>query len=127
MRAALDGAPVEKRLDGAGWGLVFIWVGISLTTRIGWGVALAGVGLVMLGVQGARKLNGLALDRFALTVGGVLVAGGIWERVFGSVALVPLLCIAVGVVLFVSALAGRPRPSPPADAPGTPATTHRSA
>lgn len=127
MRATLDGAPVERRLDGAGWGLLFMWVGISLATRIGWGVALVGVGLIMLGVQGARKVNGLALDRFAFTVGGVLVAGGLWETVYGSVAVVPLLCIAVGAVLLVSALTGRPRRSPPADVPGAPGTTHRPA
>ncbi len=111
MRAATERAPLEKRLDGAGWGLLFIWIGISLATHIGWGVALVGVGLVMLGVQVARKLAGLALDRFALTVGGVLAVGGIWDLVDGSVELVPLLSIGVGVVLLVSALTGRPRGS----------------
>jgi hypothetical protein len=124
MRAALERAPLEKRLDGAGWGLLFIWVGLCIATHIGWGVALVGIGLVMLGVQVARRLTGLALDRFALTVGGVLVAGGIWDFVNGSVELVPLLAIGVGVVLLVSALTGRPRPRG-AD-PGA-AATHRHA
>ncbi len=126
MRAASERAPLEKRLDGAGWGLLFIWVGICIATHIGWGVALVGVGLIMLGVQAARKLMGLALDRFALTVGGVLVVGGIWDLVNGSVDLVPLLSIGVGVVLLVSALAGRPRPSPRGADPGA-AATHRPA
>jgi hypothetical protein len=125
MRAASERAPLEKRVDGAGWGLLFIWIGMSLATHIGWGVALVGAGLVMLGAQAARKAMGLALDRVALTVGGVLVAGGTWQRVNGSVELVPLLSIAVGVVLLVSALTGRPRPSAGAD-PGA-ATTHRPA
>ncbi len=126
MRAASERAPVEKTLDGAGWGLLFIWIGISLATHVGWGVALVGVGLIMLGVQAARRLSGLALDRFGLTVGGVLVAGGIWERVDGSVDIVPLLSIAVGIVLLVTALAGR-RPPSRADAGSGPAATHRPA
>ncbi len=126
MRTVSERVPVEKTLDGAGWGLLFIWIGISLATHVGWGVALVGVGVIMLGVQAARRLAGLALDRFALTVGGVLVAGGIWERVNGSVELVPLLSIGVGIVLLVSALGGRRRPSRAAPGSG-PAATHRPA
>jgi hypothetical protein len=126
MRAASEHAPLEKRLEGAGWGLLFIWVGISLAIHVGWGVALIGVGLVMLGVQATRKLLGLPWDRFALMVGGVLVAGGIWEGVNGSVELVPLLSIGVGAVLLVSALTGRAR-RPRRDADPGAAATHRPA
>ncbi len=122
MRAALERAPLEKRLDGAGWGLLFIWVGIALATRIGWGAALIGVGVITLGVQAVRKLMGLALDGFSLTVGALFVAGGILESVHTSVGFVPLLCIGVGVVLLVSAIAGRPRGSRRSAGSGTPAT-----
>ncbi len=109
MRAASERAPIEKRLEGAGWGLLFIWVGLALTMRIGWGAALVGVGLIALGVQLARRWVGLALDGFSVTVGGLFVAGGIWEMVNGSVGLVPLLCFGVGLLLLVSAIAGKPR------------------
>ncbi len=109
MRTASGAAPLEKRLDGAGWGVLFIWAGIALATGIGWGAALAGIGLITLGVQAARKLMGFALDGFSVTVGCLFVAGGIWQFVNGSVGIVPLLCIGFGVVLLVSAVAGRPR------------------
>lgn len=111
MRATSERAPLGRRLDGGGWGLLFIWVGIALATDIRWGVALVGVGLIVLGVQAARKLTGFAVDRFSLTIGGLFVVGGILESVNASLALVPLLCIGVGIVLLVSALAGRRRPS----------------
>ncbi|BDG05668.1 hypothetical protein [Anaeromyxobacter oryzae] len=126
MFATSEREPPEKRLHAGGWGLLFIWVGIALATRIGWGATLVGVGLITLGVQVARKLMGLALDRFSLTVGGLFVAGGIWESVSGSVELVPLLCIGLGVALIVSALAGWPRRHVDSGAPGAPAT-HRPA
>ncbi len=111
MRTASDVAPLAKRLEGAGWGLLFIWAGIALATGIGWGAALVGIGLITLGVQGARKLMGFALDGFSVTIGCLFVAGGIWQIVNGSVGIVPLLCIGFGVVLLVSAVAGRPRHS----------------
>ena len=109
MSAGSEHEVLEKRVDAGGWGLLFIWVGVALATSMSWGLALVGVGLVMLGVQIARKLTGFAPDRFSLTLGGLLVVGGIWESVNASVALVPLLCIAAGVALLVSAVAGRPR------------------
>lgn len=121
MRAASERAPLGKRLDGAGWGLLFIWVGIALAAGIGWGVALIGVGVITLVVQATRKLMGLALDGFSLTVGGLFIAAGIWESVDASVGLVPLLCIAVGLVLLVSALFGRSRPRGHGVGPGAPA------
>ena len=122
MSAASEHEVLEKRVDAGGWGLLFIWVGIGLATTVSWGVALAGVGLIMLAVQVARKLFGLAPDRFSLTLGGLFVAGGIWESFNASVGLVPLLCIAAGVALLVSALAGKPRPSRRRVGPGEPAT-----
>ncbi len=121
MRTASERAPLEKRLDGAGWGLVFIWAGIALAMNVGWGPALVGVGLITLGIQAARKLTGLGIEGFSVAIGGVAVVGGIWESVNASVGLVPLLCIGVGAVLLVSAIAGRTRPSGRGASPGAPA------
>lgn len=110
-RAAPEQGALGRRLDAGGWGLFFIWVGIALATNVGWGVALVGVGLITLGVQAARRLLGLDLDRFSVTVGGLFVAGGIWKIVDVSVELFPLLCIVAGLALLVSALAGKLPPS----------------
>lgn len=62
---------LAQRLDAAGWGLFFIWVGISLLTGISWGVGLLGVAVITLGGQAARKYFGLGLE-------------GLWLVAFGS-------------------------------------------
>jgi hypothetical protein len=100
---------LARKLDAAGWGLFFIWIGIALLANIGWGLGLLGVGIITLGVQAARKYFALTLEGFWVVVGLLFVLGGIWELLSVQVGLVPILLIVVGAVLLVSALTGRPR------------------
>jgi hypothetical protein len=44
-----------RRLDTAGWGLFFIWVGVAALADLGWGVGLMGVGLIILGTAAAGE------------------------------------------------------------------------
>ena len=46
-------------------------------------------------------------------VGVLFVLGGVWELLSIRVVLVPILCIVAGVLLIVSALAGKPRETRP--------------
>lgn len=49
------------RLDAAGWGLFFSWLGIAVLADVGWGVGFLGVGLIILGGLVAREyLSGSA-------------------------------------------------------------------
>jgi hypothetical protein len=85
------------------WGLLLIWLGAALAVRWSWGVGLVGAGAILLGAQAYRWLAGLRLDGFGLVAGLALLIAGVSSLLRVTVALVPLLCIAAGVVLLVSA------------------------
>ena len=46
---------LDRKLDAAGWGLFFIWMGIAVLADVGWGVGLIGVGMIILGSLVARE------------------------------------------------------------------------
>ncbi len=100
---------LTKKLEAAGWGLFFIWIGIALLADVGWGVGLVGVGIIILGAQVSRRYLALKPEGFWVVVGFLFVVGGIWELFNVQLALVPILCIVAGVALLASALGGRPR------------------
>jgi hypothetical protein len=98
---------VAHKLDAAGWGLFFVWVGVALIANIGWGVGLIGVGVITLGGQLARRYFGLTVERFWVGVGLLFVVGGVWELFGVQVGLVPVLLIVAGIALLLSAMRGR--------------------
>jgi hypothetical protein len=46
---------LERKLDAAGWGLFFIWMGIAILADVGWGVGFLGLGIIILGSLGVRE------------------------------------------------------------------------
>ena len=88
-----------SRLDGIGWALFFVWVGIAWLADLGFGIGLLGVGVITLGGQVARKLMGIAVEGFWVVVGLLFALGGIWELVDVQIALLPVLLIVFGVAL----------------------------
>jgi hypothetical protein len=104
-----DRRAAERRLEATGWGLFFIWIGVVLLANFGWAVGLFGVGVIILGTQMGRKSLALKMDRFWVVVGSLFVLGGVWEWFHIQVGLVPLLCIAAGLALLVSALTSKPK------------------
>lgn len=106
---------LAKKLDAAGWGLFFLWIGIAALASLGWGVGLLGVGIITLCGQLARRYVGLRVDGFGLVIGALFFVGGLWELLglrLGRAALpgavVPILCLVVGAMLLLSALRRRP-------------------
>ncbi len=95
---------LNTRLDAAGWGLFFIWIGVALVSNIGWGAGLLGVGIITLGGQAARKYFGLRAEAFWVLVGLFFFVSGIWEWANIQFGLLTILCIAMGLVLLVSTL-----------------------
>ena len=91
-----------KRLESAGWGLFFIWVGVSLLMDLSWGVGLIGVAAITLLGQAARKYFGLRLEKFWVVIGVLFLLGGIWELYQVQVGLVPILLIVAGGALLLS-------------------------
>lgn len=92
------------------WGLVFIWWGIAELFKFPDGVALVGIGLILLGLNVARSLNGIPTNGFSITLGILaLVWGGL--ELAGSVLLLPfelpvfaILLIVLGVILLAREL-----------------------
>lgn len=103
-----DKPATAQKLEALAWGLFFVWIGIALLTSVGWGIGLAGVGILILGGQAARKYLAFRLDTFWVAVGVLFVLGGVWELFGVRVSLVPVFCILAGVALMVSALVGKP-------------------
>ena len=100
-----------RKLDAAGWGILLIWIGTAFLAQVGWGVGLLGIGIIMLGGQLARKYFGLPVENFGLLMGILFTVAGAWEWLGANLGrepirggLLPVLSIAVGVVLVISAL-----------------------
>ena len=102
-------AGLAQKLDVAGWGLFFIWVGTALLMDLSWGVGLVGVAVITLGMQAIRKYFGLAVLGFWVVCGLIFLAGGIWELYKVEVSLVPILLIVAGGALLVSLAFGTRR------------------
>ncbi len=104
---------VARKLDAAGWGLFFIWIGIAALASVGWGMTLLGVGVITLAGQAARKYSNLPVEGFWLFVAMLFVSSGGWAalglgRAGNRWDLVPIVCIVAGAALLLSALLRRP-------------------
>ena len=104
------------KLETAGWGLFFIWVGVCILADLSWGMFFFGTGVLLLGSQVLRRYFGLRQDRFSLTIGTCfIVVGGIealgWriDEVAMPTWLVPVLFIGVGAAFLVCAWRRRPK------------------
>jgi hypothetical protein len=96
---------LARKLDVIGWGLFFIWLGIVMI--IPWkgnqvNVALLGIGIIILGMQVARLVVSLKMERFWLVVGLLFIVISLWELANPGVHLIPILLIAAGVALVLT-------------------------
>ncbi len=98
---------LRRRLDAAGWGLFFIWIGIAFAAHVGWGAGLLGVGIITLGGQVMRKYFALRVEVLWVMVGFFFLLGGVWKLLNVQFGLIPVLCIAVGLVLLGFTLVGK--------------------
>jgi hypothetical protein len=101
------GHATAHKLDVFAWSFFFIWIGIALLSNVGWGIGLLGVGIIILGKQATRKYMALGFETFGVACGALFLLGGIWELFSVRMSLVPIVCIAAGLALLVSALSGK--------------------
>lgn len=68
---------LDRRLDGIGWALFLIMIGgLMLLPAVPSGTWLIGAGLIMLGINAARQMNGVRMSTFSVLLGiGALVLG----------------------------------------------------
>jgi uncharacterized membrane protein HdeD (DUF308 family) len=102
-----------RNYDVIGWGVLFIWWGISvLVTSLPVGTVAIGTGVILIGVNLARKLSGVPISRFSTTVGILALVWGVLELV-GVLLSLPfelpifaILLIVLGVIVLWPELTG---------------------
>jgi len=102
---------LNRNFEMMAWGILFIWWGITeLIPALPTGVGAIGIGLILLGLNAARSLNGLPTRGFSITLGILaLVWGGL--KLAGTVLRLPfelpvfaILLIVVGVIVLAREL-----------------------
>jgi hypothetical protein len=105
---------LNRKLEAVGWGSIFAWWGfVDLVGSLPHGVGAVGFGLILVGLSIARSRLGLPSNGFANVVGVVALVWGLVD-VAGAVAALPfalpvfpILLIALGALMAVSALRRR--------------------
>ena len=95
-------------MDAVGWSVFFIWIGIVLLLKIGTGVGLVGIGIILLGVQVARKYSSLKIEGFWGVAGILFVVGGLLELSI-KLPLMSILFIVAGLMILVPIIKHRYR------------------
>jgi hypothetical protein len=97
---------LTRNFDAIGWGALFIWWGISvLVTSLPVGTVAIGTGVILIGVNVARKLSGVPISRFSTTVGilafvwGVLELVGVLLGLPFELPIFAILLIVLGVIV----------------------------
>jgi len=102
---------LNRNLETMAWGALFLWWGITeLFQFLPHGTGAIGIGLIFLGLNVARSLNGIPTSGFSTTLGILaLVLGGL--ELASSVLRLPfeipvfaILLIVLGVILLAREL-----------------------
>jgi hypothetical protein len=96
-----------KRLEEIAWALFLIMSGALWLAPKGWipeGTWLAGFGLILLGLNAARRLYGLKVEGFGLVVGLAAFAAGIGRMLGRDLPFVAILLILVGLAMTIKAV-----------------------
>ena len=104
---------LNRNLETVAWGAFFIWWGITeLFQFLPHGAGAIGIGLIWLGLNAARSLNGIptsglttTLGILALVLGGVELAGAIVPLPF-KLPVFAILLIVLGVIVLARELTG---------------------
>jgi hypothetical protein len=106
----------NRQCNAMGWGLLFILWGITiLFDFVPFGVGVLGTGLILLGANGVRALNGLpargdntVLGILALSWGGLELARPILQQLFEFAdwdwAIFAILLVVLGMILLAREL-----------------------
>lgn len=108
-----------RRLEEIALALVLVMTGaLWLAPEAMWpeGSWLAGVGLIVLGLNAVRRLRGLKVSGFGIIVGLVASAAGIGRIIGRDLPTIPGLLIVLGVGLVIRAAAGSKGPAVRPDA-----------
>lgn len=93
---------LDRRLEGVGWALFLIMIGgIGLLRAVPQGTWLLGTGVIMLGLNIARCVNGLRVSHFSIVLGVAAILLGAGGMTGLDVPFFPVLIIIIGAdILF---------------------------
>jgi hypothetical protein len=104
----------NRTFEGLAWGAFFIWWGITeLYPSLPSGAWALGFGVIMLGLNAARSLNGLPTSGFTITIGvlavlwGGLEMAGVFLNLPFELPVFAIVLIVLGVILLARTLAGK--------------------
>lgn len=105
---------LNRNFEAIAWGALFIWWGITeLFTSLPDGTCAFGIGLILIGVNVARSINGLPASRFSTTLGilaliwGGLELAGILLSLPFELPIFAILLIVLGVIILAPELTTR--------------------
>ncbi len=110
----MDNIQVRNRtFEGLAWGAFFIWWGITeLFQFLPEGTGVLGFGLILIGLNAARFLNGIPTSGFTVTLGilalvwGVLELAGFFLTLPFEIPVFAVLLIVLGVIVLARELMG---------------------
>jgi hypothetical protein len=98
---------LNKRLERIGWVLFLVMIaGIALVSeeRIPAGTWLIGVGLIMLGLNAARYLNGIRMSGFTIVLGILALGSGLGDFIGMNLPLFPILLVLIAANIILRLL-----------------------
>jgi hypothetical protein len=102
---------LNRQLETLGWGLFFVWWGITeLFNSLPEGVGAIGLGLILLGLNAVRTRNGIPASGFTTTLGILaLVLGGLELAAVAlhlpfEIPIFAILLIVLGIILLGRAM-----------------------
>ena len=102
---------LNRNFEAIAWGALLIWWGITeLVPSMPDGSGPIGIGLILIGVNIARSLNGVPISRFSITLGilalvwgGLEMAGALLSLPF-ELPVFAILLIVLGALILAPAL-----------------------
>jgi hypothetical protein len=96
----------NRQLETVGWGLFFVWWGITeLFNFLPPGIGALGLGVILLGLNAVRARNSIPVNRFtttlgilALVLGGLELAAAVLNLPF-EIPIFAILLIVLGMIL----------------------------
>jgi hypothetical protein len=99
---------LDHQLERVGWALFLIMIGgLMLLPGVPSGTWLIGTGLIMLGLNAARRRNGTRMSPFTVVLGIAAVALGAAAVVGIELPVVPLLLLVIGASILWRAFGER--------------------
>lgn len=97
---------IHRDYESIAWGAIFIWWGVTeLIPTLPHGAGALGIGMILLGLNAARALNGISVSWFSIGVGilalvwgGLELAGALLALPF-EVPVFAILLITLGLIV----------------------------